>query len=674
MQSNLAWNVRDARELFLRFALIFLPAVLLLTVAVAAYIKADSALNLQITTVREAARVENARSQIAQDFREVIADLRVLAESPDLLHYLDGVAHAQRDVLSRHMLVIAKETRRYDQMRYIDIGGMEDIRINSNAGQPFIVPQVELQNKSGRYFFRDTVKLARGEVFVSPLDLNIEHGKIELPFKPMIRFGTPVFDSAGRKRGVLILNYFGQDAIEHFLSMMSSGGRSDAMLLNSKGYWLSSPVSGDEWGFMLGRTDKTFGHVHPQAWREIASKDQGEVETDEGLFVYDTVYPLRAELHSSTGSPMPDAPSNRVIAASEYHWKVISFVSKDTLQEPALYRKPIGILVLCAAYLLLAIGIAVIAYVTLAREKVNSALQARERRLNEITNTMSDGLLVMDQDGRITFANPEALSLLGYSMDELLGGDMHEMLHVSPDGTPEPRGECRMLKVRQTGATYRGEEETFRHKDGSILPVSVSASVIVREGKVNSIVVAFHDVTERKQFERELEQRAQTDALTGLNNRRHFYELAESELSRSRRYSAPMTLLMLDLDNFKSINDTHGHHAGDEVLQSFSQTCLKTLREIDIIARIGGEEFVVLMPETSSEQALEAAERLRITLAESEVVAGQGERLHFTVSIGVACLSAGDQNIDDVLKRADEAMYQAKHAGRNTVRMVAAGQ
>jgi diguanylate cyclase (GGDEF)-like protein len=231
-----------------------------------------------------------------------------------------------------------------------------------------------------------------------------------------------------------------------------------------------------------------------------------------------------------------------------------------------------------------------------------------------------------------------------------------------------------MLKVRQTGATYRGEEETFRHKDGSILPVSVSASVIVREGKVNSIVVAFHDVTERKQFELELEQRAQTDALTGLNNRRHFYELAESELSRSRRYSAPMTLLMLDLDNFKSINDTHGHHAGDEVLQSFSQTCLKTLREIDIIARIGGEEFVVLMPETSSEQALEAAERLRIALAESEVVAGQGERLHFTVSIGVACLSAGDRNIDDVLKRADEAMYQAKHAGRNTVRMVAAGQ
>lgn len=674
MRSNLAWNGRDARELLMRFALYFLPAALLFTLAVAAYIEADNALNLKITKVREAARVENAHSQIAQDFRDVITDLRILAGTPDLLHYLDGGDHAQRDDLSRHMLVIAKEAQRYDQLRYVDIKGKEVIRINFNDGQPVIVPQAELQEKSTRYFFRDTIKLGRGEIYVSPLDLNIEHGEIEQPIKPMIRFGTPVFDSDGRKRGVLILNYFGQDVVEHFLGIMGGGDPRGAMLLNSDGYWLSAPDAEDEWGFMFGRKDKTFGHRHPQAWREIASNDKGDVETEEGLFVYDTVYPLQKELHSSSGSPLPNAPSQREIAASGYYWKAVSFVSKHTLQERALYRKQIGILALFVAYLVLAIGIAIIAYVTFARERVNRELQARERRLSEITSTMSDGLLVMDQDGRITFSNPEALALLGYSGDELLGGDMHEMLHVRPDGTPEPRTECRMLKVKQTGATYRGEEEIFRRKDGTLLPLSVSASVIEREGKVNSIVVAFHDITQRKQLELELERRAQTDALTGLSNRRHFYELAEMELSRSRRYSVPMAVLMLDLDNFKLINDTHGHHAGDEVLQSFSQTCLRTLREIDIIARIGGEEFVVLMPETSSEQAFEAAERLRVALEESEVVMERGESLHFTVSIGVTCLCAADQNIDEVLKRADEAMYQAKHDGRNAVRMVAARQ
>lgn len=674
MQPNSIWRGRDGRELFFRFALLFTPAALLLTITVAAYIDADSTLNQKITKVREAARIENAHSRIAQDFREVLADLRVLAETPDLLHYLDGGTRAQRDDLSRQMLVIAKEMRRYDQLRYIDINGKEVVRINFNSGQPVIVPESALQDKSTRYFFRDTIKLKQGEVYVSPLDLNIEHGEIEQPYKPMIRFGTPVFDSAGRKRGVLILNYFGQDVIEHFLGTMSGGDPRLAMLLNRDGYWLSAPDAEDEWGFMFGRSDKTFGHRHPQAWREITAKDKGEVETDAGLFVYDTVYPLQAELHSSSGSPLPHASSHHEVASSEYYWKVISFVSRHTLQERALYRKPIGILALFATYLLLAIGIAIITHVTFGREKANRELQARERRLREITSTMSDGLLVMNRDGLITFANPEALALLGYSMDELMGGDMHEMLHVHPDGTPEPRAECRMLAVRQTGATYRGEEETFRCKGGAILPVSVSASVIARDGEINSIVVAFHDITHRKQLELELERRAQTDALTGLSNRRHFYALAESEMSRSRRYAVPMTVLMLDLDNFKLINDTHGHHAGDAVLQSFSRTCLKTLREIDIIARIGGEEFVVLMPETSAEQGLEAAERLRVALAESEVVVERGERLHFTVSIGVTCLCAGDQNIDTVLRRADEAMYQAKHAGRNAVRMVGAGQ
>src|SRR5690606_12854335 len=160
-------------------------------------------------------------------------DLRVLAETPDLLHYLDGGARAQRDDLSRHMLVIAKEARRYDQLRYVDIKGKEVVRINFNAGQPVIVPQAALQDKSTRYFFRDTVKPGRAEGYVWPLDFTIEHGEIDRPFKPMIRFGTPVFDSQGRKRGALIINYLGQDVIGHFLGIMSGGSPRSAMLLNS---------------------------------------------------------------------------------------------------------------------------------------------------------------------------------------------------------------------------------------------------------------------------------------------------------------------------------------------------------------------------------------------------------------------------------------------------------
>ena len=244
---------------------------------------------------------------------------------------------------------------------------------------------------------------------------------------------------------------------------------------------------------------------------------------------------------------------------------------------------------------------------------------------------------------------------------------MHDLLHVRGDGTPCPRDECNLLQVAQTGTTYRGAEETFRCKNGQILPISVSVSAIIKEQKVVGIVVAFHDITERKKFELELEKRAQIDALTGLNNRRHFYELAEQEIVRTRRYGKPLALMMLDVDHFKPINDTYGHQAGDLVLQQLSDVCRQTMREIDIIGRLGGEEFAILLPEANGAQAQEAAERLREVIAATVVRLEQDVSISFTASIGVAALVAADHGVAAMLKRADEALYTAKNSGRNRV-------
>lgn len=662
----------DLREFFLRFAVMLLPAVVLLTLVISVYTDADHRHNLEITKAREAALVENAKVQIAQDFHEVISTLRVLATTPAIRHYLERPDAAAKADLESQFLVVASESKRYDQIRFIDAQGMEAVRVNYNDGKPSVVPRTELQDKSGRYFFRDTFKLNRGEIFVSPLDLNIEHGKIEQPFKPMIRFGMPVFDKAGRKRGVLLLNYFGQDVLDHFIKATRGGESRSAMLLNRDGYWLSAPDPAHEWGFMLGRTDLTFSHAYPTEWRTIAVTEQGALETDKGLFIFSTAYPLRPELHSSTGSPLPSAPSQREIASSEYYWKVVVFVSDEALGAQAFFNQDSGRFLLLVVYLLLALGMATISYISLGRTQAQSLLQERERNLREITGTMSDGLLVMDADGRITFANKAVTAMLGYELEEMLGQDMHDLMHVNADGTQEPRANCRMLKVLETHETYRSLEEMFRRKDGALLPVSVSASMLFRKAGSTGIVVAFHDITEIKNFERELERRAQTDVLTGLNNRRHFYEQAEQELLRARRYGQQLALLMLDVDHFKQVNDTYGHYAGDAVLRKLSEVCLHTLREIDIIGRFGGEEFVVLMPQTVLEHAMDAAERLRVALAAAEVVIDSGETLRFTVSIGVTCLRADDADIDAVLKRADAAMYEAKNAGRNRVCLAAA--
>jgi diguanylate cyclase (GGDEF)-like protein len=165
-----------------------------------------------------------------------------------------------------------------------------------------------------------------------------------------------------------------------------------------------------------------------------------------------------------------------------------------------------------------------------------------------------------------------------------------------------------------------------------------------------------------------LESQAHTDVLTGLANRRHFFESAEAELARAKRYAIPLSLLMLDIDHFKEVNDAHGHRTGDRVLQQLARTCLEVLRTVDVVGRVGGEEFAVLLPETALEGAVEVAERLRQAIAEAEVARDEGVPLRITVSIGVATLD-DNANLDTLMSRADAALYDAKHHGRDRVRV-----
>ena len=164
-----------------------------------------------------------------------------------------------------------------------------------------------------------------------------------------------------------------------------------------------------------------------------------------------------------------------------------------------------------------------------------------------------------------------------------------------------------------------------------------------------------------------LEHQAHTDFLTGLANRRFFLESAENELARSARYGKAVSILMLDIDHFKRINDTYGHMTGDVVLQKLADLCRSTLREVDIMGRWGGEEFSILLPETDGKSAEEAAERIRRLVADTGVALKQGLPLKLTISIGVATHTDKDDNIDMLIDRADQALYGAKNAGRNRV-------
>ena len=184
--------------------------------------------------------------------------------------------------------------------------------------------------------------------------------------------------------------------------------------------------------------------------------------------------------------------------------------------------------------------------------------------------------------------------------------------------------------------------------------------VIAQATRLASVAV------ERWQQISELKRLATTDQLTGLGNRAHFIDSAEAELRRADRFNRDLAVLMVDIDFFKRINDKHGHAAGDEALRVFSRVLGKQTREVDLPGRIGGEEFAILLPETGIEAGLQIAERLRAAVEQERFVFHHSAPIHFTVSIGVSLLQAGD-SLDSLMARADDALYRAKHAGRNRV-------
>ncbi len=169
-------------------------------------------------------------------------------------------------------------------------------------------------------------------------------------------------------------------------------------------------------------------------------------------------------------------------------------------------------------------------------------------------------------------------------------------------------------------------------------------------------------------YQEELKRLASTDPLTGLYNRRHFSDVGKDMLEVAKRYGRKLSLIILDIDRFKRINDEYGHDAGDEVIKALADLMKNSVRSSDIVCRFGGEEFVILMPEISLEEAMSFAERLRKDVERVRVKLGDGGELHFTISIGVTEVNvSSENNLEPAIKRADNALYEAKRGGRNRV-------
>lgn len=300
--------------------------------------------------------------------------------------------------------------------------------------------------------------------------------------------------------------------------------------------------------------------------------------------------------------------------------------------------------------------------------------QSEKEFYRNILDNMTDGVYFVDKDRQITYWNQGAEGISGFAPSEVRGqwcGD-DVLHHVDDNGEKLCDGSCPLLETMDDGQP-REIDAFMLHKAGHRVPVHIKASPIYDDdGKIIGAVEVFSDSSPKisaVQRAQELEREAYVDVLTDLPNRRYVEGALRSRLSEFQRYGWPFGLLMIDIDDFKLVNDMYGHDVGDKLLVNVSETMKNCFRPFDVVGRWGGEEFIAIVANVSEDLSfISAAERLRSMVEESELRVDDSV-LRSTISIGGTIVDVGD-SADMIIKRADELLYACKTAGKNRVKCV----
>jgi len=481
----------------LHFFVIFLVSTAVLTTTLTLYTFQHFKLKQEELRNTETLRLDLATKSVTRNLKQSIIDVRLLAGSQHMQEYLNNPDPRNTSRLQKDFIHISRETAIFDQIRYIDRNGQERIRVNYNNGNPGIVPPEQLQDKSNRYYFRESIRLPVGHVYLSPMDLNIENGKIELPFKPMIRIATPLSDPhSDTTAGVLVLNYLADSILSQFKEAMShSWGK--AMMLNHEAYWLYSSRPQDEWGFMFGNHDN-FANRYPQTWMTLLKSDSGNVQNSKGLFIYNSVRPLKL-----AGFQGQDAHRSTLV------WRLVSWVKPEqltfsiwrTIRENKIVTNLLVVLTALMSYLL--------AWLRTNNLIKTDALETSRARYQSLFDNMAEGYALLEaqfdskgraHDFRYLAINPAFEHILGLKRDEVVGKTIKSLIPDIEDYWLE-------AYARVATAGQAAHLEQYNSRFGRYFEITAASP------DYGLVAVFFADVTERKRAEEQ-----QRQAATAFNN------------------------------------------------------------------------------------------------------------------------------------------------------------
>lgn len=555
-----------------------------------------------------------------EKFDEIV---KALTSNASLENYFTTPTNENKDNLVNVFYAISMSNNFIMQARFIDAHGKEKIRIDrhNKYDKPFVVAETDLQDKSERDYFQILSHMNEQKLWHSRIDLNIENGKIEVPYKPTMRVAQPIIKE-NKFVGMVIINLLASEMING----LKKSTTFDHYIIDKNGYFITHPNDQYSWSRYTNSNIRLYEEFPLEAEKILAGENKGE-----------TFYSFN----------LNDILDNEDKA-------ILILKPKNTYKDKLVSSNIKTSFIIIFLSIIISIPLAILA--SIAPSKLQKSLILVNTDLKRFVDIVDKYVITATTktNSIITSVSTAFAKRSGYSKEELIGQKMNIIRH--PD-TPNALY-LDLWKTIEAGENWQGElknlskNENIYYLDQNILPIKDE------NGKLISYMSIGNDITAKK----EVERLSEIDKLTGIYNRRKLDEYMGSELDRAKRYHQPLSFVMLDIDHFKNINDTYGHPVGDTTLQTLAKILADNVRKSDILGRYGGEEFLIICPETHGNETALLAEKLRVCV-ENHIFSDINS---MTISIGVAEFKDTD-TVKALLERSDKALYQAKHNGRNCV-------
>ncbi|CAK2108547.1 sensor domain-containing diguanylate cyclase [Vibrio crassostreae] len=559
---------------------------------------------------------------------QLVSVMELLSHSQSLVNFASSPSDQTKYLLEEVWQSVLVNQKWYTQIHLLDITGKELVRVNYSSDTGRVTLPQQLQDRSDSNYFQYAQKLEAEQIGGWGIELETEHGEVTFPYSPVIRVFTPV-ETPDKRVGYLVINL----DVWGLSSRLSFSPDNDlrSEVVNEAGYFIASNNSDKLFGDAIPeRKGYNLKNIAPKTWDAISNEQVGYVFEGDNLFAFNTVML---------------ANSQKVHLLIQLNQKQLMERAERDLNDLAYEEIIVLITVLIFAF----------PFAYLVTHYRRRSLESKLARA--ALNGMS-AVMISDKQHRTMMINNEFENMTGYCKKQVIGQNALQLLLENTDQVLSSSAIWSHLEQEEV---WEGEVQC---KNKLRIPFTAIMRVHVvknNSDKVSYYITSLVDISVRKELEVRLRILSERDSLSNLWNRRKFEEQLAYYSRLVERYPNESTtcLALVDIDNFKRINDELGHDEGDRVIASVAKLLQDSLRGTDFVARVGGEEFALLMPHTSLSEAKRVLDRLRI---EIELAAGT----KVTVSVGFTDLTS---NSTRSYKCADVALYESKSSGRNTVSM-----